>query len=380
MAEIGRSGIHGRGLFSRRSFVPGQIILEEEPLVAMQDLRSRQEVLCCGRCLGFLDVPIPEGLSRRDVHDDLMFNGGAFTCIDCCGELYCSEECRDAHRRTHEVLCVGRVTEAEAATDPIVAFKRLAVASNEILLLAAEALQLDFEKFESFVQHPWPSVVQQGKLLRGEDVDPELSRSLDELCIDAAGLLAAAGLVVEPDRISRFIGLFEQNNIGIRFSRKVTCRKRPYPAIEEPMDSSDEEVLANDDDSPTGGTAAVQEPSDNELDSVISDNTLTTCQGTALFRLCCAANHSCVPNAKVVYPTATNSAPKHRLKANLVALTEIPAGAELTISYVDEHASTRRRQRAPADYGFICACPKCIAEPPDDDPESESDAMDSDDI
>lgn len=62
-------------------------------------------------------------------------------------------------------------------------------------------------------------------------------------------------------------------------------------------------------------------------------------------------NHSCIPNCYSEWSGI-----------NLVfkALYPIPAGAELTISYIDAHSQTRqRREELRNAYYFTCICPRC---------------------
>lgn len=49
---------------------------------------------------------------------------GLHVCLQGCGEVYCSSECRAEHlKRCHHLLCVGPVPEEEAETHPLVAFR-----------------------------------------------------------------------------------------------------------------------------------------------------------------------------------------------------------------------------------------------------------------
>ncbi len=48
---------------------------------------------------------------------------------------------------------------------------------------------------------------------------------------------------------------------------------------------------------------------------------------------------------------------------SFLALTSISPGEELSISYIDEDGSSYRdRQAALRDYGFKCACERCLKE------------------
>lgn len=80
--------------------------------------------------------------------------------------------------------------------------------------------------------------------------------------------------------------------------------------------------------------------------------------GTAFYALICRINHSCDPNVRVTY---VNS-PEFGLQAHLLALRPIQPGEELLQSYIDQFQPFEARQKALKDYGFQCACTKCIAD------------------
>lgn len=73
--------------------------------------------------------------------------------------------------------------------------------------------------------------------------------------------------------------------------------------------------------------------------------------GLALDPLVSRANHSCVPNAIIVF-----DGPKLQIRA----LRRFKAGDEVLISYVDQNnLFSRRQEELQRDYGFKCRCPKC---------------------
>lgn len=80
--------------------------------------------------------------------------------------------------------------------------------------------------------------------------------------------------------------------------------------------------------------------------------------GTALYALICKMNHSCEPNCRVQYVGGH----QQPLRAQLIALRPIGPGEELRQSYIDQNLSYSDRQRALSDYGFTCACDKCKRE------------------
>ena len=77
-------------------------------------------------------------------------------------------------------------------------------------------------------------------------------------------------------------------------------------------------------------------------------------EGTAFYAVQSCINHSCQPNAH-----ALRSADDPSSHAVIVAKQDIPAGVEVTISYIDESLSYDERQDALQDYGFVCHCPLC---------------------
>ncbi|OMO50097.1 hypothetical protein COLO4_38233 [Corchorus olitorius] len=75
-------------------------------------------------------------------------------------------------------------------------------------------------------------------------------------------------------------------------------------------------------------------------------------QGTGLYPVVSIINHSCLPNAVLVF--------EGRL-AVVRAVQRIPKDAEVLISYVDTAASTMNRQKTLKEqYLFTCTCPRCI--------------------
>ena len=144
--EARSSPLHGRGLYATKAIPAGTALYRERPLVAMQTLANRADVLVCAACFGPLPAPtethlgvLVEGVcSPREVASSPR----AFGCVGCqanCGELFCSQACHDRAWNVygHGRLCTGLVPEAEAETHPVVQFKMHAVMTNEIFLLVA---------------------------------------------------------------------------------------------------------------------------------------------------------------------------------------------------------------------------------------------------
>ncbi len=79
--------------------------------------------------------------------------------------------------------------------------------------------------------------------------------------------------------------------------------------------------------------------------------------GTAFYALQSCINHSCQPNAHAI-----RSELDLNCSAVVIAKHSIPAGEEITISYIDESLSYEERQEALQDYGFVCKCLLCQQE------------------
>jgi hypothetical protein len=77
-------------------------------------------------------------------------------------------------------------------------------------------------------------------------------------------------------------------------------------------------------------------------------------KGYAFFPLVSALNHSCEPNCQVAYLEDG--------EALVFALRNIAAGEELTISYIYVHLPLAERRQQLQSYGFVCQCPRCLAE------------------
>jgi hypothetical protein len=363
-------------------------------------------------------------------------------CAMGCGELYCTPECRDEHwARGHRLLCVGHISDSEAATHPLVLYKMHAVQTNEIFLLVADVVALVLTRFEAnggdlakallpfrdFVQHPWWEVA--------TNPDPSsdpvaFQHMLRSLVMEAADLLAQALLtrpgapfaayrgvvdgVFTPEFLACVIGMFEQNNVGIRrqsplpsflAEQLVPCCHEPSTQVylqllgkvledwvdaeegeeddddeeeEEEAEGEGEEAMHVDKEEETGdscwggnGHAHQVDDSAGMVSSLSPPELLEAClaksktsgifsalDGTALLSLICCMNHSCRPNCEVRWVGGLGA--NSPLVAELVALEPIPAGGELFQSYVRvENRTVEERREKLKEYGFWCQCSLC---------------------
>jgi len=86
---------------------------------------------------------------------------------------------------------------------------------------------------------------------------------------------------------------------------------------------------------------------------MLSDRSGLQVIGTGIYPSIALLNHSCAPNACAV---------QNMNKVELRALTDVAAGEELLISYVDPiSTSLERRQELKEKYNFSCKCPNCTS-------------------
>jgi hypothetical protein len=171
----------GRVTYAARTFAAGELMWKEPPVLAMQDVESRQYPLLsrvCGHCLAFLGTA---GL--QFAHYDHVLRPtscppvgyGPDVAVECgfqCGELYCGEGCRAAaFEQHHRLLCVGPLTEKH----PLVLFKRRAIECSDLFLFAAlglcKVLCTAFERrvsldearlpFAMFHRRPWKELARE---------------------------------------------------------------------------------------------------------------------------------------------------------------------------------------------------------------------------
>ena len=257
--EIFPSDHHGEGVRSKTYIPPLSLIFAEKPFGKMQTLSNKHDCLCCSACLRFLGSPIlqlqvlSKQLSRqqlvtqfkhREHYESSLSKSGysysdIISCCQDCGEFYCSIDCRDNHwNNCHQLLCTGGIPDIEAESHALIQFKIHAIATNEIFLLVADIfanLCLEYERDEDRMKNIL-KILSQYVRNRWEDcaVAPlqdqgELKETLARLVKESWTLLNSALKLNErkldealnEDFLSRTIGMFEQNNVGIRLKNPV---------------------------------------------------------------------------------------------------------------------------------------------------------------
>lgn len=126
--------------------------------------------------------------------------------------------------------------------------------------------------------------------------------------------------------------------------------------------------------------AADKEELDKFIDKLYKDmeassGTFFDNEGSALYSLQSACNHSCDPNA---HPNFLHN----NFRLSMVALKDIVAGEEIQISYLDEctlERSRHSRQKYLAEnYLFKCDCSQCLSQVDNPDVTSEEEMSEDD--
>jgi hypothetical protein len=392
----------GRHLVATRAVKKGRLLWCERPLLAMQSLDNRRYALVCHSCYAFCGGP-NAALQHRFQQEIEEVT----PCRFACGHVYCSAECEvDAWETHHRHLCTGPCTSDDA---PLVLFKQLAVQTNEILLLVAEwwvtqHTNNDSKEYADFQDPPWWEVetadlkTQPGGFIAASELETTLRR----ICQDAAALLQQA----LPDDIppisdldiAKRIGACAQNAMGIR-QRHPLCRNVFERSVRERWHTQLVQAIqeagfigggGENEEGANKGEAPEEEEWDYSVDEIASflsdlfveedgtvrdlaqqeedphdskmgddfDYMFPPLDGTAMYATICKMNHSCDPNAIVLYKRRGYGA-KQPLTAYCVALQDIAEGEELTISYIGKDEPREERQAALVNYGFQCNCLKC---------------------
>lgn len=292
--------------------------------------------------------------------------------------------------------------------------------------LDADKLEAARAPFADFVQEPWWDVAAprdtcsqdaaHGSSHAVDAAAASLPGTLRALCEESSALLRRAfalsiGPLPEPlqlalsaERFGRVVGMFEQNNVGVRAPSPIPGVVRELLAEGEgAVDgfghhrgtagrevlreaaglvmeiTQEDEDCADEDDEDEGDTilgilrgAVDGADGDDDGTGPEEEGLFAPLDGTALYSLVCCMNHSCRPNCVVRYPAGggqlrgagepENLRAADPLVADVVLLEDVPAGVELTQSYVTREMGLAERRKALEDYGFLCACPRCREE------------------
>lgn len=365
----------GKGLFAGRDFCSGDVIFTEKPVVSCQfSWNKLYKYLACDHCMKSLETA--EDVSRRLCQDESIVLPHPECCevnrpqhVTCpyCDVAYCSENCRsNAYKEYHQTLCLcdkNNLRDDLLALDETWRQMHYPPETANIMLIARmiarvkqaedkERIIKDFTSFCSATENTSENIIH--KLL-GE----KFAGQIDVLLHQLRSFMyedAVRDWFTEPGFRS-LLGMLGTNQQGIGSSSLSTWVKNC-------------DNLAIADDARVQLDAFIDELY-GKIEEVSGD--FINCEGVGLYRLQSACNHSCDPEAEIVFEHSDST-------LTLKALKDISSGSEIHISYLGEcelHRSRHSRQKVLAEnYLFHCCCLKCVEQSCDSDrtsDESESD-------
>ena len=426
-----KSNLHSDGVKVLKKINKDDVIFYETPMCCLQSIPNRQDAICCSFCFRFIGTVdmqlniLKKEITRQDVityvndnnndndndNKDLILTDRIIPCQSNCGTLYCNENCRDEHmKKSHKYLCTGYIDEKDADNNCLFQFILHSIETNEIFLLVGDVyarILCDIDEGKSIenAMKPWLGYCRNKweDVAKTNDTDEtavEFAETLKKLTLESWELLCDAfdlqskklDKILDHDFMSRTIGMFEQNNVGVRLTNPILnyIKKMDDDSelIESMLDNikqisknleslddvewedveDDEENDDNDDNKENeieNKSIFVRVPTNPkliELEEILKEegeeNIFPPLDGTAFYKTICKINHSCCPNCIVRYNTDSVQG----LVAQVIALNEIEEGEELVQSYIDQSLDINSRQAALRDYGFECRCIKCTEE------------------
>lgn len=395
----------GWGLHATRAFRKGEEMWREWPIVFAQQHTSKAVLpacLACGAFAGSFRDMLTFVLKRANKSlaqfPDLTASGllespefqrpAAVPCPHGCGEVFCSEACRDAQleRGHHRVICAELPADRRKRWVKFCEHARL---QHESFILAAYAVaqiicdvragrQDLHDAIGQLLQNclrPWHELVPEGVLDRDARVQSRVRRveRSSELLCAALGPEPGMDVLFQVDFFSRLVGMLD---------RTCFCLGREHP-LDKPLLRVMPELspdvrgdlwmvtgswiaaksAVEEEGDEVSGTSASEEESEeeaNEGKTVVDEDlpAMPRFEGLGLFPCIRVMNHSCFPN--VEFKDFGDSC-----ESIAVARRDILAGEQLVMSYLDpcSSRSIALRQRAlRRDYGFSCLCLRCRAE------------------
>lgn len=371
--------LKGKGLFARKTFKKGDVILEEKPVVCAQfSWNELYKYKACEFCLKSLEKA-EEMAQRLTTNQGLTLpfpeccpvDQSCFAICPQCQVVYCSQACKDAaFSQYHQVLCMG--SSREDPSHPLAQLLEtwrnfhyppetatvMLIAKMIAMIKQASDKGSVISMFSGFISYTVNEQEEIAHKLLGDKFKVQREVLLQQL----TSLLfeEAAQEWFTPEGFNSLVALIGTNGQGIGSSsfsqwvkntENLELNKENKEELETTIDK-----IYND----------LWEVSGQFLD----------CEGSGLYQLQSACNHSCSPNAEITFPHGD-----HTLA--MVALDDIDAEQEINIGYLSccelERGRHSRQKALRENYLFHCSCEKCTLQADDESVTSE-DNDDEDDM
>ncbi|CAG9562613.1 unnamed protein product [Danaus chrysippus] len=366
----------GKGLFATKEFLPGDVILEEEPLVSCQFAHNAAyRYLACDHCMRPLETP-EQNVRRLSAKQDIIlphsncFETDLLNITSCnqCGILYCSQECKEISYATyHRSLCYIQSEVLHPISVLVETWKQIHYppeTTNIMLVVRLLAYiqqhddpALAAENVKQFCHRTINEDAELVHKLLGEKFSDQLN-TLREM---TANVIRGEYIdeFLTPEGFSSLMALVGTNGQGIGTSPLALW-----------VNSVSQLTMSDDE----------RQQLDVFIDKIYqyveeeSGQFLNT-EGSGLYQLQSACNHSCAPNAESSFPYGN-----HRIQ--LKAIRHIKPGDEIHISYLDDctlQRSRHSRQRELSEnYLFVCCCERCMSQSSEPDCTSDEEMSDDD--
>ncbi|CAL1291107.1 unnamed protein product [Larinioides sclopetarius] len=364
----------GKGLFALRKFNKGDVIFEERPLVCAQFLWNQAYgYLACDYCMRPLEtaeenvrrltgipgllLPYPECCAtKKDEYIECPY----------CEVSYCSYSCREqAWEQYHQVLCTSSlIGNTKHPLDQLQdAWREMHYPPEtaSIMLIARMIATVKQAKDKGGAAHLFSQFCHKTRSKNG-DISHKLLGKQFQAQVEHLRQLIIKGLQDEDllpwftaDGFRSLIALVGTNGQGIGTSAFGVWVKNCDSLDLSPEEKEKLNVFIHD----------LYESIEKETGPFLNN------EGSGLYPLQSACNHSCVPNAEATFPY-------NNFTLVMEAIKEIQPGEEIIVCYLDECNRNRSRHSRikllRENYLFTCSCPKCESQIGDEDITSESEA------
>ncbi|EEC50918.1 predicted protein [Phaeodactylum tricornutum CCAP 1055/1] len=386
----------GNGLITRTALRRGEVVYTEQTLMATQIpqtetinkreelfsiracqncFRSMEPITSCRTANSLASLPLPHLWPVSDVTllDEAMKassprNGqDKFGRIQCrlCHAWFCTIHCKTIHNRKMGSCCI-----ATQALESLLCFRDIDE-PYEVQAAVTWAVRM----FVAETQRFRVSNTLLGSLLEGfcGEASDLTALELGILSKHENGLLWTYTLQPIYESLVRLLRLTpdEQESLSLMFLHELASKagRNGFGMLtQSPFKAYYAGILRN-----SGGRGSKRHEGlmkqvaqalgsqrlERGMDRVVEDKVAP--EIVAVFPLTARINHSCVPNAQVQSQEFVDA------RIDVVALRDIAAGEEITISYIGcgrtsgSKSTSRRRRELLAKYLFTCECPRCTA-------------------
>ncbi|CAE7023973.1 ATXR2 [Symbiodinium natans] len=394
----------GRGLYVPRYQTWGAHLWKERPLAYIQSPGSRKCAQVCVACmlpvgslasqLRYMNLEPPPG--SEEIHlstypDELCPDGfcpgqiiACTGCTEGCAEVFCSESCRAwaLSESSHAVLCKSQLGPNSWAALQDLEHLAFETDSEHLLLLAhqiacmmlarksGQSLDSVKHRFVSqFASAPWDSLTTADG---GSDTPEERRRCLSRAIPLIETIFEAEDMAadfLDADLLSGILGTYELVNMCISLPHPLNSHTDVAHCMTDQLADAVtrlQEPLQSDTESETSETAETADTAERTdravLASAQSGQLFENIIGTALCEALAFTNHSCLPNCRIEFATASQPEAKGPgLWVYCVTRRPLVPGDEVLMAYVPSVVGKplQVRQRKMEKFGFTCHCRTC---------------------